>query len=79
MLFMFDEYLTNSLFHCRRDKKVVWPHWLMFALVCIKSISLVLISLEYHTMKIGAKSEGWAISFHVFTLQASLPITSLRL
>ena len=51
----------------------------MFLLICIKSISLILISLEYHTRKIGANAEGWAISFYIFTLQASFLSLSLQL
>ena len=40
----------------------------MFVLIVIKAITLVLISLKYFTLKMGLPSEGWAISFYVFTL-----------
>ena len=55
-----------------RDKKVVWPHWIMLLLVFIKAVSLVLVAMKYRILELYGTDiiNGWAISYYIFLLYA---------
>jgi len=64
----------------KQDSKVLWPHWLMFALVIIKTMTLIFISLKYYYLKKGYNAEGWAITYYIFTfLRGSISFIILLL
>lgn len=53
----------------------MWPHWVMFTLVFIKSVSLLLEAGRYHLInEYGSEVlNGWAISYYVFLLYVTRP------
>uniref|UniRef100_A0A7S3FEW2 Protein GPR107 n=1 Tax=Prasinoderma singulare TaxID=676789 RepID=A0A7S3FEW2_9VIRI len=41
-------------------------HWLMLALVCVKTVSLLTQAMRYRTLKVTGGEEGWLLPYFVF-------------
>lgn len=61
----------------RRQSGVRKIHWLMLALVCSKTLSVLAQAGRYHITRLTGSSRGWTAAYYIFTICRSMLLFSV--